>query len=167
MDDKRGRAALRLVTTDAAPDLVETVAFCGHCGTRPRWAAIAMAPSRVCEACGLGLLLEADSGAAPNEGDAFMVLDSALSICAVSSAAEKLLATSEIDAVHKHLTELLLPADAEAQARDNLAVAVTWAARGDNSGHTVTVRPANTFGVRLRARIASCGPPRAALVVLD
>ena len=29
------------------------------------------------------------------------------------------------------------------------------------------VRPWNTFGVRLRARIATCGPPRAALVVLE
>jgi hypothetical protein len=29
------------------------------------------------------------------------------------------------------------------------------------------VRPWNTFGVRLRSRVASCGPPRAALVVLD
>lgn len=166
MDDQRGRAALRLVP-DATPEAVQTVTFCGHCGTRPRWTAIAMAPSRVCESCGLGLLLEADSSAAPREGDAFMVLDSALSICAVSSAAERLLATSEIDAVHRHLTELLLPADAEAQARENLAGAVTWAARGDNSGHTVTVRPANIFGVRLHARIASCGPPRAALIVLD
>lgn len=166
MDDKRGRAELRLVR-DVAREPAETVAFCGHCGTRPEWTAIAMAPSRVCQSCGLGLLLEADSDAAPTEGDAFMVLDSALSICAVSSAAERLLATREIDAVHRHLTELLLPADSEAQARDNLAVAVTWAARGDNSGHTVTVRPANTFGIRVRARIASCGPPRAALVVFE
>ena len=166
MDDKRGRAALRLVP-DVAPETVETVAFCGHCGTRPRWTAVAMAPSRVCESCGLGLLLEADSESAPREGDAFMVLDGALSICAVSSAAEKLLATREIDAVHRHLTELLVPADAEPQARENLAVAVTWAARGDNTSQTATVRPANIFGVRLRARIASCGPPRAALIVLD
>ena len=29
------------------------------------------------------------------------------------------------------------------------------------------VRPWNTFGVRMRARIATCGPPRAALVVLE
>jgi hypothetical protein len=28
------------------------------------------------------------------------------------------------------------------------------------------VRPWNTFGVRLQARIAPCGPPRAALIVL-
>ena len=31
----------------------------------------------------------------------------------------------------------------------------------------VTVRPWNTFGVRMRARIAPCGPPRAALLVLE
>ena len=29
------------------------------------------------------------------------------------------------------------------------------------------VRPWNTFGVRMRAKIAMCGPPRAALIVLD
>ena len=29
------------------------------------------------------------------------------------------------------------------------------------------VRPWNTFGVRMRARIATCGPPRAALIVLE
>lgn len=166
MDDKRGRVALRLVP-DVAPESVETLTFCSHCGTRPKWATISEAPSRVCESCGLGLLLEAAADVAPREGDAFMVLDSALSICAMSSRAEELLGTREIDSVNRHITELLLPADAEAQARENLAVAVTWAARGDDSGCTVTVRPANTFGVRLRARISSCGPPQAALVVFD
>jgi hypothetical protein len=166
MDDIRGRAALRLVP-DVAQESVETLTFCGHCGTRPGWAEISEAPSRVCESCGLGLLLEAATNAAPHAGDAFMVLDSSLSVCALSSGAEELLATREIDAVHRHITELLLPADAEAQARENLAVAVSWAARGEQSGRMVTVRPANTFGVRLRARISSCGPPQAALVVFD
>lgn len=166
MDDKRGRAALRLVP-NVAQESVETLTFCSHCGTRPKWAEISEAPSRVCESCGLGLLLEAAADAAPKEGDAFMVLDGSLSVCALSSGAEELLATSEIDAVNRHISELLLPADAEARANENLAVAVTWAARGDDSGRAVTVRPANTFGVRLRARISSCGPPQAALVVFD
>ena len=41
-------------------------------------------------------------------------------------------------------------------------------AASDNDSITrAFVRPADTFGVRIRARIASCGPPRAALVVLD
>jgi hypothetical protein len=96
-----------------------------------------------------------------------MVLDATLSVCAMSEQAERLLATSETEAVNRHITELVVPADAEAQGPENLAVAVTWAARGDEATRTVVVRPATTFGVRLRARIASCGPPRAALLVFD
>jgi hypothetical protein len=95
------------------------------------------------------------------------VIDNSMSICAVSGEAETLLATLETDAVNRHLTELLVPADAEAQGPQNLAVAVTWAARGDSSVHRVFVRPAKTFGVRISACIASCGPPDAALIVLD
>ena len=59
------------------------------------------------------------------------------------------------------------PADAEAQGPANLAVAVTWAARGDGEIRRTFVRPAKTFGVRLKARIASCNSPDAALIVLD
>jgi hypothetical protein len=121
----------------------------------------------VCPNCELGLLLHASSDVAPTRGDAFLVLDASLSICAVSAAAEDLLATRETEAVNRHITELLVPADAEAQSSSNLAVAVTWAARGDGQTRRVMVRPANTFGVRLGARIASCGPPTAALVVFD
>ena len=84
-----------------------------------------------------------------------------------SGAAEQLLATSETDAVNRHITELLVPADTEAQGAANLAAAVTWAARGDEKMRKVVVRPANTFGVRLTARIAGCGPPRAALIVFE
>jgi hypothetical protein len=100
-------------------------------------------------------------------GDPFLVLDASLSVCAVSGAAEALLATYETDAVNRHVTELLVPADAEARGAANLAAAVTWAARGDEKTRRVVVRPANTFGVRLTARIAACGPPRAALIVFE
>jgi hypothetical protein len=113
------------------------------------------------------LLLESGADVAPDPGGAFLVLDSSLSVCAVSAAAETLLATEETDAVNRHVTELVVPADAEAKGASNLAVAVTWAARGDCPPARVVVRPANTFGVRLTARIASCGPPRAALLVFD
>jgi hypothetical protein len=109
--------------------------------------------------------LQAGADAAPEVGGAFIVLDDSLSVCAVSRAAEQLLATHETDAVNSHVTELVVPAEAEAPDRHNLAVAVTWAARGDGSTRTVTVRPSNTFGIRVKARIASCGPARAALMV--
>ena len=78
-------------------------------------------------------MLEATADVAPTAGDPFLVLDSSLSVCAVSDAAERLLATPETDAVNRHVTELLVPADAEAQGPANLAVAVTWAARGDGN----------------------------------
>lgn len=163
------RPALTLVPQVApqtTPPSVD-VWFCGHCGTRPPYAEASEPASRVCDACGLGILLQSSGEVAPNSGDAFLVLDSSLSVCAVSEAAEALLVAQETEAVNRHITELLVPADAEAQGRENLAVAVTWAARGDGATRRVTVRPANTFGVRLSARIASCGPPRAALLVFE
>ncbi|HEY4824540.1 MAG TPA: hypothetical protein VIH49_05775 [Solirubrobacteraceae bacterium] len=156
----------------AAPELAPappSVPFCSHCGTRPFVSdkAATSPNSRVCGECGLGLILEAAQDIAPHAGDAFLVLDRALSICGVSRGAERLLATSEPDAVNRHMTHLLMPADAEEEGGETLAVAVAWAARGDGGTRTTTVRPANTFGIRLTARIASCGPPRAALVVLE
>ena len=112
-------------------------------------------------------MLECSEEHAPPVDGAFLVLDRTLSVCAVSAAAERLLATRETEAVNRHITELIVPADAEAQGPSNLAEAVTWAARGDPTARRVVVRPANTFGVRLRARIAGCGPPRAALLVFE
>jgi hypothetical protein len=65
------------------------------------------------------------------------------------------------------VSELLVPADAEA-GRAGFAAAVAQAAAGEDPDNSRTfVRPWNTFGVRLRARIATCGPPRAALVVME
>ena len=159
----RGRAALAVVPTSPAETTVETVLFCGHCGTRPD----GDTSSRVCESCGLGILLQSGADVAPTKGDAFLVIDNSMSVCAVSGTAETLLATRETDAVNRHLTELVVPADAEAQGPKNLATAVTWAARGESAVHRVFVRPAKTFGIRISARIASCGPPSAALIVLD
>jgi hypothetical protein len=121
----------------------------------------------VCGACGLGLILESRADVAPKAGDAFLVLDRSLAVCGVSRAAERLLATSEPDAVNRHVTDLLMPADAEETGGESLSVAVSWAARGDGGTRTTVVRPANTFGIRLTARIGSCGPPRAALLVLQ
>ena len=141
------------------------VQFCSHCGERPE--SDSGSASRVCDSCGLGLLLEASNTTAPEKGGAFLVLDSSMSVCAVSSSAEQLLATRETEAVNRHVTEILTPADAEAQGPENLAVAITWAARGDDTRRSVTIRPTNVFGVRMTARIGSCGPPQAALLVFD
>lgn len=112
-------------------------------------------------------MLDAERGVAPPEHGAFIVLDGSLTICAVSRAAEAMLAIRETDAVNHSLTELLVPAEAETRGPLNLAVAISWAARGDEGYRSVTVRPADLFGVRLTARIGTCGPKTAAMVVFD
>jgi hypothetical protein len=144
-----------------------TIWFCGHCGARPSAAGPPATDARVCESCGLGLLLEAAAHAAPTAGAAFLVLDRSLSVCAVSRGAEELLATNETDAVNRHVTELLVPADSEAQRGATLAAAVSAATRGADEARSVFVRPANLFGVRMRARIVPCGPPQAALLSFE
>jgi hypothetical protein len=139
-----------------------TKVFCGHCGRQPEGP---VGESRVCPKCGLGLLLEAPAELAPKTADPFLVVDGSLAVCAVSRQAERLLGLQETAAVNRHISELLVPAEAEAPD-GNLAAALISAVRGDGSSRNIVVRPANTFGVRYWARIGPCGPPSAALLVL-
>jgi hypothetical protein len=125
------------------------------------------APSaRVCRACGLGVLLETRSDAVPVKGDAFVIADSALQIQAMSASAERLLAMDEGLAVNRAIGDLLVHADVEVARTTSFADLVVAALSGEPPIKT-NVRPWNTFGVRLHARIARCGPPPAALIVLD
>jgi PAS domain-containing protein len=122
----------------------------------------------VCTSCGLGLLLEAREDVVPSSRDAFLVVDSSLLVQAMSREAQSLLGLTEEMAIDKPVSELLVPADAEAQGRAGFAGAIVTAAGGQDPDITrCVVRPWNTFGVRMRARVATCGPPRAALIVLD
>ena len=122
--------------------------------------------SRVCTRCGLGLLVSASPDAAPTPQDPFLLVDGQLSICAVSRMAEELLLTSETDVVNSHIGDLLVPADIEIGGAESLVNRIMHAARGPGETHHVVLRPAKEFGIRFWARIAPCGPPRAALVVL-
>ncbi len=112
-------------------------------------------------------MLEARSDIVPGSRDAFLIVDSALLIQAVSREAERLLAVTEEAAVHRPVAELLQTADAEARGRIGFAGAVAEAVGGAEDPMHAFVRPWNTFGVRMRAKIAPCGPPRAALIVLE
>jgi PAS domain-containing protein len=161
------RPALRLVEggLDTAADWLW---FCGHCAAPSPTGAPPPPTARVCTSCGLGLLLEAREDAVPSGRDAFLVVDSSLLVQAMSREAQTLLGVTEEMAIDKPVAELLVPADAEAQGRAGFAAAIALAADGhDPETARNFVRPWNTFGVRLRARIATCGPPRAALVVLE
>ena len=51
----------------------------------------------------------------------------------MSEAAERLLAANEPDVVNRHVSDLLMPADAEEKNGASLSTAVAWAARGDGA----------------------------------
>jgi PAS domain-containing protein len=154
------RSALRVIPREDRER--RSKIFCGHCGRTPQTRA---PESRVCPTCSLGLLLEAPVDVAPAPGDPFLVIDSSLMVCAVSRQAERLLGVSETDAVNRHLSDFLSPADSESGS-DTLITAVVLSTQRDAPIKNLVVRPINTFGVRYWARIGRCGPPSAALLVL-
>jgi hypothetical protein len=157
----RANGHLRLVPAVAEPQPQTT--FCGHCGVEPEGDVY----GRVCESCGLGVLLTANADVAPRPNDPFMIVDGSLCVCAVSRVAEELLGVEEQAAVNRHLSEFLVPADAEAAGADNLMDLVINAASDTAEARVAVVRPPAEFGIRFRAKVGACGPPRAALLVLS
>ncbi len=158
------RPALRLV--ESAEPAVEYAWFCGHCAAPSPRNDPPPPHARVCSSCGLGLLLETRTDVVPNEHESFLVVDANLLVQAVSIDAERLLGVSEEEAVNQPVSKLLVPADAEARGTTEFAAAVADAMASEEPTQTF-VRPWNTFGVRMRVKIGACGPPCAALLVLD
>jgi PAS domain-containing protein len=164
----RSRPALRLVQgAQTVPAEVEWAWFCGHCAAPAPGSDAPPPTARVCSSCGLGLLLETRRDIAPGTRDAFLVIDSGLLVQAMSRRAQALLGLTEAEAVNRPVADLLVTADAEPQSTTAFAAAIVSAAAGAEDAVAAFVRPWNTFGVRMRARVAPCGPPRAALVVLE
>lgn len=139
--------------------------FCSHCGAHAGEDGTTPV-SRVCARCGLGLLVASAPSVAPERGEPFLLVDGSLTTCGLSSAAEQLLGVTEAEVVHRRVTDLLLPADCEASGADHLVHLLLGAARGEAPTDDIVVRPAREFGIRYWARIGSCGPPKAAVVVL-
>jgi hypothetical protein len=158
------RPSLRLVPELAEPTPV--VSFCGHCGQAPSPSHTGL-NARVCARCGLGVVVTAAADLAPRERESFLIVDTQLKVCALSRGAERLLGLAEPAAVHRHVSEFLEPADAEAGAGDAfLKQLVSSAALGFAPAVSVTVRPTGEYGVRYAGRVGACGPPEGALIVL-
>ncbi|MDW5592710.1 hypothetical protein VSS74_00075 [Conexibacter stalactiti] len=158
------RPFLRLVPS-TAEEARPSQWFCGHCGSVTN--EIPAPVARVCGDCELGLLMEASADLVPQPREPFLIVDKSLSVRALSAEAQRFLAVGEGDAVERPVTELLTPADAEAASADAFAAAIMHAAAGDDELRRLTVRPVNVFGVRMAMRVGVCGPPRAALLVLE
>jgi hypothetical protein len=138
--------------------------FCTKCAAVPTEEVAPLA--RVCRSCGMGVLLETRSDVAPGPEDAFLVVDSRLTVQALSRRAELLLDVIEEEVIDKPIAGFLGGADAEADGPEDLMALLRDTSTDSEDLHSVSVRPLGAFGVRMIARLIPCGPPRAALVVL-
>jgi hypothetical protein len=137
--------------------------FCGYCGKPPRLS-LPTPLARVCDSCFVGVLLEASTAAVPGTAP-FMVVDASLRIIAVSDLAEQLLNVYEQDVNGRHIFEFLVSDGDDAEGVDNFAVAISASAGSFATIRYAGVRLRQQRGITARLRIATCGPPRAALVV--
>jgi PAS domain-containing protein len=132
----------------SARDVEERVGFCSYCG---RFGG----GQRVCPSCGLGVLLETDATALRNPGAAFVIARADGRISAVSQAAEKMLGKQD-SLIGRPLLALINGQD----------LARFVATAGAGHGGPFRLEVTQIGGGTLRAVVATCTNPRAALVVL-
>jgi hypothetical protein len=125
--------------------------FCTHCGV-----VTDDAPQRVCESCGLGIVLHCARDAAPRPGAAFLVVTTDLRVSAASVTATEAFGD---ELIGESLLDLL-------RGDGALPRQVARAAMGSRKSATAWVR-AGEHGRPHRARIVACGDPPAALIVLS
>jgi len=145
------RPALRLIkgTLDEAPGWSW---FCGHCAAAPSRQLVSPL-TRVCGSCGMGLLLETRSDAAPGSDDAFLVIDSRLTVQAVSRDAERLLGINEDEMVDGPVTRagrVPLPAPPREHGRRRAPLGVRAPTQCVRRPHRRPDRPVRTAARRSR-----------------
>jgi len=147
----------------APPERLERTRFCSRCGTtadEPE--AQTYGFDRVCGRCGMGVMLSVPRRALPAAGAAFIVITREGRISAVSEAAERLVG-EEAGLLGMPITTTVTSPDDERHLVRSLARA---AGGGRDIVETVVIHSGGE-GDRMNARIASCGSPRAALLVLE
>jgi hypothetical protein len=139
----------RLARTEASPTL--SVHFCTHCGTlshEPR--------QRVCGSCGLGVVLACAPGVLLRAGAAFLVVKSDLRVSAASVGVERLLGDPD-ELIGQSLLAVLSGDPALAR----------WIGRAAMGSQRVVSVALRIGARRVTGRIAGCGDPPAALVILE
>jgi hypothetical protein len=113
----------------------------------------------------LGFVLCAPAEAIPRHDDPFVIVDENLVVQAVSRHAETVLLVDEPAGFSARLDELLISDNGDLEGVE-LARLVHAAVEGASPSETVELRTVGDPVVRFRARVSSCGPPLAALLVL-
>ena len=149
----------------SAPLPKARVRFCSRCGALPpgrHRGSDRPHAERVCEVCGMGVMLSCPKGALTRPGSAFVVVTDDLRVSAISQPAEALFGTEG-----SVLGSTLLALISSPLGDDELATRVALAANGTREVVEMPVTLAAARGVgRFEARIAPCGPPKAGLVAV-
>ena len=144
------------------------IRFCSRCGEPaevPARERRHLSPARVCQTCGMGMLLSCAREALPRAGAAFLIATVETRVSAVSQAAEPMFGAEHV-ILGAPVAQLL----ASPRGEDRLLRTVTQAATRAREPRVMPVRglTANAEGMgMMAARISTCGRPRAALITLE
>lgn len=144
------------------------IRFCSRCGHPSEAEAGRLQPgARVCEHCGMGMMLSCARDAMPGEAAAFLIATFDMRVSAVSQAGERIFG-GEQSVVGIGVLDLI----GSPLGDDQLARYVGQAAQRECDAVVMPVRLTGDGEQRgkvgtLAARIATCGPPRAALITVE
>lgn len=138
-------------------------AFCSYCGYPPmgRWRSLA---HRVCMRCEMGTVLRAPPGLAPRFYEPFVIVDAGLRLQAVSHHAEGILKVDEPNFVDVPLAEFLVCRTEQDQI--DLAGLVERGVSGSRLATRMELRTIGDPPIEVVARVAGCGAPPAAVLIL-
>jgi hypothetical protein len=167
-------ALIRIDRSYATPgaERPRSIRFCSRCGhpsdlpaDRPLHGA------RVCERCGMGMLLTCSRDAMPGEAAAFLIATFDMRVSAVSQAGERIFGAEQtlvgmpvLDLIGSPLGDDQLAryvGQAAQRACDPVVMPVRVLDRAPSSP-----KASPKVGT-LAARIATCGPPRAAVITVE
>jgi hypothetical protein len=147
-------------TRAARADILRFCTRCGEPAETPPADEGPISHARVCDACGMGVLLSCTREALPGARAAFVIATAELKVNAVSAGAEAIFGPEQ-SVVGQSLLDLLT----SPMGDGHFGKIVTGAAVRSRDP---VVLPVKAFrGGMLAARVSTCGPPRAALVTVE
>ena len=152
--------------TPTSADRPKPIRFCSRCGhPADEPAGRPEQRRRVCGRCGMGMMLSCARDALPGDAAAFLICSYDLSVAAVSQAGERIFGKEEA-VVGAHLLELVTSPLGDDQLARHAGVAAQRSCDPLVMPLRLVSAKARRVGT-LAARIATCGPPRAALVTVE
>jgi hypothetical protein len=142
------------------------IRFCSRCG-RPadEPAGRPELRRRICERCGMGMMLTCARDVLPGDAAAFLICTYDLTVTAVSQAGERIFGRED-KVVGRHLLELVTSPMGDDQLTRHAGLAAQRACDPLVMPLRLASSKSRKVGT-LAARIATCGPPRAALVTVE